>query len=88
MFTTITKEGLPLVRYRTRDLTSLNYQACGCGRTLVRMKKCTGRSDDMMIIRGVNILLRVGADVKLVEHKTIERSEGKAKRVIDKRKLS
>jgi phenylacetate-CoA ligase len=151
VFTTITKEGLPLVRYRTRDLTSLNYQSCGCGRTLVRMKKCTGRSDDMMIIRGVNIFpstiesvlleiseakphylliidrvnnmdvlqvlvevdqqffldrigqleslrqkiknnlettLGIGVDVKLVEHKTIERSEGKAKRVIDRRKLS
>ncbi len=151
VFTTITKEGLPLVRYRTRDLTSLNYQACRCGRTLVRMKKCTGRSDDMMIIRGVNIFpstiesvlleisearphylliidrinnmdvlqvlvevdqqffldrigqleslrqkiknnlettLGISVDVKLVEHKTIERSEGKAKRVIDKRKLN
>jgi phenylacetate-CoA ligase len=150
VFTTITKEGLPLIRYRTRDLTSLNYQQCECGRTLVRMKKCTGRSDDMMIIRGVNIFpstiesvlldisetrphyliiidrinnldvlqvlvevdqqffldrigqleslkqkiknslestLGISVDVKLVEHKTIERSEGKSKRVVDKRKL-
>ncbi len=150
VFTTITKEGLPLLRYRTRDLTSLNYQTCGCGRTLVRMKKCTGRSDDMLIIRGVNlfpsqietVLLNMsetkphymiivdrvnnldtleiwveveqeffmdrisefqnltrkiqhniesatglGVNVKLVEPKTIERSEGKAKRVIDKRKF-
>ena len=149
VFTTITKEGLPLLRYRTRDLTSLNYQICKCGRTLVRMHKCTGRSDDMLIIRGVNlfpsqietVLLNIsetkphyliivdrinnldtlevwveveqeffmdrisefqnltrkiqhsiesatglGVTVKLVEPKTIERSEGKAKRVIDKRK--
>jgi phenylacetate-CoA ligase len=150
VFTTITKEGLPLLRYRTRDLTSLNYTPCKCGRTLVRMKKCTGRSDDMLIIRGVNlfpsqiesVLLEMGEtsahyllivdrennldtlelqveveqrffqdriselqklskkiqsnlestmglsiSVKLVEPKTIERSEGKAKRVIDKRKF-
>lgn len=150
VFTTITKEGLPLLRYRTRDLTSLNYQPCKCGRTLVRMHKCTGRSDDMLIIRGVNlfpsqietVLLNMsetkphyliivdrvnnldtlevwveveqeffmdrisefqsltrkiqhniesatglGVNVKLVEPKTIERSEGKAKRVIDKRKF-
>ncbi|MGF1585483.1 MAG: phenylacetate--CoA ligase family protein [Bacteroidales bacterium] len=151
VFTTITKEGLPLIRYRTRDLTSLNYNVCDCSRTLVRMKKCTGRSDDMMIIRGVNIFpssiesvlldisetkphylliidrvnnmdvlqvlvevdqhffldrigqleslrqrirsslessLGISVDVRLVEHKTIERSEGKARRVIDKRKLT
>jgi phenylacetate-CoA ligase len=150
VFTTITKEGLPLLRYRTRDLTSLNYEPCKCGRTLVRMHKCTGRSDDMLIIRGVNlfpsqietVLLNMsetkphymiivdrvnnldtlevwveveqeffmdrisefqnltkkiqhniesatglGVNVKLVEPKTIERSEGKAKRVIDKRKF-
>ncbi len=55
VFTTITKEGLPLIRYRTRDLTSLNYEKCKCGRTLVRMNKCLGRSDDMLIIRGVNL---------------------------------
>lgn len=150
VFTTVTKEGLPLIRYRTRDLTSLNYEPCACGRTLVRMKKCTGRSDDMLIIRGVNlfpsqietVLLEMNetkphymlvvdrinnldvlqvqveveeqffqdkiselenlrkriahnidcatgltVDVKLVEPKTIERSEGKAKRVIDRRKI-
>lgn len=150
VFTTITKEGLPLLRYRTRDLTSLDYAPCKCGRTLVRMKKCTGRSDDMLIIRGVNLFpsqiesvllemsetsphyllivdrannldtlelqveveqqffldriselqklsrkiqsnlestLGLSIDVKLVEPKTIERSEGKAKRVIDKRKF-
>lgn len=150
VFTTITKEGLPLVRYRTHDISSLNYEKCQCGRTLVRMSKVTGRSDDMLIIRGVNVfpsqienvLLEVGetaphyllivdridnldilevwvemsqdmffdevkkvedlerkikkeidstlginAKIKLVEPKTIERSEGKAKRVIDKRKI-
>ena len=151
VFTTITKEGLPLLRYRTRDLTVLNAEKCKCGRTLVRMKKCHGRSDDMLIIRGVNVfpsqiesvllemketkphyllivdrvnnldilevlvevdeqffsdeikklesltakiqhniesVLGVSAKVKLVEPKTIERSEGKAKRVIDKRNLN
>ncbi len=150
VFTTITKEGLPLIRYRTRDLTSLNYAPCACGRTLVRMAKCTGRSDDMLIIRGVNIFpsqiesvlfemsetkphyhividrvnnldilsvavevdekffldkirqlqeirnkltanlesaLGISVDVKLVEPKTIQRSEGKAVRVTDNRKL-
>jgi phenylacetate-CoA ligase len=150
VFTTVTKEGLPLIRYRTRDLTILHKDVCACGRTLVRMEKCTGRSDDMLIIRGVNVfpsqiesillemsetkphyliivdrinnldtlqvlvevdemyfdrisqlqalsnqirhniesMLGISAEVKLVEPKTIERFEGKAKRVIDKRKLS
>ena len=55
VFTTITKEGLPLIRYRTRDLTQLTFDKCKCGRTLVRMEKCLGRSDDMLIIRGVNL---------------------------------
>jgi phenylacetate-CoA ligase len=150
VFTTVTKEGLPLIRYRTRDLTNLNHSVCRCGRTLVRMEKCTGRSDDMLIIRGVNVfpsqiesilletsglkphyqiivdrihnldvlqvlvevdeqflrdqisqlqqlskkihdsiesILGISVEVKLVEPKTIERSEGKARRVIDKRKL-
>ena len=150
VFTTITKEGLPLIRYRTRDLTRLNYEKCKCGRTLVRMEKCLGRSDDMLIIRGVNLFpsqvesvllemseikphyllivdrinnldtlelkvevdeaffqdkisqlealrqklqtnlenaLGLGIKVTLVEPKMIERSEGKAKRVIDKRKF-
>ncbi len=150
VFTCITKEALPLLRYRTRDLTKLNYEKCSCGRTIVRMQKCLGRSDDMLIIRGVNVFpsqietvllemsetkphyllivdrvnnldilevwvevedqffsdeikkleglknkiqhniesaLGINANVKLVEPKTIERSEGKAKRVIDKRKL-
>lgn len=150
VFTTITKEGLPLLRYRTHDISSLEYGKCDCGRTLVRMSKVTGRTDDMLIIRGVNVfpsqiesvLLELGetaphyklivdrvdnldtmeiwvemtqtmfsdevkhiedlekkikkeventlglsARIKLVEPKSIERSEGKAKRVIDKRKL-
>ena len=151
VFTTITKEGFPLIRYRTRDICSLNYEKCKCGRTHVRMNKPQGRTDDMLIIRGVNVfpsqieevLLHVGNsitpnyqiivdrvnntdtfevlvemseelfsdDVKniertakliseklkatlginpkvtLVNPKSITRSEGKAKRVIDKRKL-
>jgi phenylacetate-CoA ligase len=149
VFTTITKEGLPLIRYRTRDLTRLHYERCRCGRTMVRMEKCLGRSDDMLIIRGVNLFpsqvesvllemseikphyllivdrvnnldtlelqveidesyfqdkisqlqnlrqkiqtnlesaLGLGIKVNLVEPKTLERSEGKSKRVIDKRK--
>ena len=149
VFTCITKEALPLIRYRTRDLTSLDNTPCSCGRTLVRMGRITGRSDDMLIIRGVNVfpsqiesvilkiaevaphyvlivdrvnnldtlevwveakeglftdaikslekiekkitselfsMLGLHVKVKLVEHKTIERSEGKAKRIIDKRK--
>jgi len=150
VFTTVTKEGIPIIRYRTRDLTRLNYAKCKCGRTLVRMEKCTGRSDDMLIIRGVNVFpsqiesvllemsetephyqliierdgsldvlkllveiqeqffsdeireleglrkkitaniqstLGISVNVKLVEPKTLERSTGKAKRVIDKRKI-
>jgi len=150
VFTTITKEGLPLIRYRTRDITALHYDRCRCGRTLVRMEKVIGRTDDMIIIRGVNVFpsqiesvllemgevephyqlivdrvnnldvlevlvevsermfsdevkkleqlekkitkaieetLGISVKVRLVEPKTIERSEGKAKRVIDKRKI-
>ncbi len=150
VFTTVTKEALPLFRYRTKDLTSITYDRCECGRTLARISRFKGRSDDMLIIRGVNVfpsqveaaLLEIGetsphyllivdrinnldilevwveveerffsdeikaledltkkiahvlqtalglaVKVKLVEPKTIERSEGKAKRVIDKRKL-
>ena len=150
VFTTLTKEGLPLIRYRTRDLTRITTGKCKCGRTLVRMDKCLGRSDDMLIIRGVNLFpsqlehvllemsgikphyllivdrinnldtleLKVEVDeaffldkisqleslrktiqenlesslglsikVTLVEPKMIERSEGKSKRVIDKRKF-
>ena len=55
VITTLTKEGQPLIRYRTRDITSLNYVPCKCGRTHVRMQRVTGRSDDMLIIRGVNV---------------------------------
>ncbi len=55
VFTTITKEGLPLLRYRTRDLTSITYETCECGRTLPRISRFKGRSDDMLIIRGVNV---------------------------------
>lgn len=151
VFTTITKEGFPVIRYRTRDICSLNYEKCACGRTHVRMNKPTGRSDDMLIIRGVNVFpsqieevllkvggnvtpnymiivgrenntdtlevqvemsdaffcddvksiekierqireqlrstLGIGAAVTLVNPKSIQRSEGKAKRVIDTRKL-
>lgn len=148
VFTCLTKEGLPLLRYRTRDLTFLNAEVCECGRTMVRMNKCLGRSDDMLIIRGVNVFpsqveavllemsetephyqlvvdrqnnldileiqvevddaffsdeikelealtrkirhniestLGISAKIKLVEPKTLARSEGKAQRVIDKR---
>lgn len=150
VFTTITKEAFPIIRYRTRDITSLNYAPCKCGRTMVRMKKVSGRTDDMLIIRGVNVFpsqiesvlmemsevsphyqlvvdregtldtltvmvevneasfsdevktlqslearitkniretLAVAVKVKLVEPKSIARSEGKAQRVIDKRKV-
>lgn len=55
VFTPATKEAMPLLRYRTRDLTRLHAEPCQCGRTLVRMEKCVGRSDDMLIIRGVNV---------------------------------
>lgn len=150
VITTLTKEALPLLRYRTKDLTSISYDPCPCGRTMARISKFKGRSDDMLIIRGVNVfpsqveaaLLEMGetsphyimivdrvnnldvlevqveveerffsdeikeleklnkkissvlqsalglsVKVTLVEPKTIARSEGKAKRVIDKRKL-
>lgn len=55
VITTLTKEAFPLIRYRTRDITSLDYTPCDCGRTLVRMKRISRRSDDMLIIRGVNV---------------------------------
>ncbi|NBH81939.1 phenylacetate--CoA ligase family protein [bacterium C-53] len=55
VFTTLTKEGLPLIRYRTKDLTSIHYDQCECGRTLARISRFTGRTDDMLIIRGVNV---------------------------------
>jgi phenylacetate-CoA ligase len=150
VFTTLTKEGTPILRYRTRDITYLMREQCGCGRTQVRMHRLLGRTDDMLIVRGVNVFpsqieevllkiedvkphyqilvdrkgqmdsieiqiemtetlfsdeikninanekrieetlygtLNVHSRVKLVEPKSIPRSEGKAKRVIDKRKL-
>jgi phenylacetate-CoA ligase len=148
VITTITKQGIPLIRYRTRDITSLTYEPCICGRTHARISRMSGRSDDMLIIRGVNVfpsqiesilvgiegvephyllivdrnenldtlevqvevderifsdevkilqklskriekeikdMLGVTCTAKLVEPKTIQRSEGKAKRVIDNR---
>lgn len=152
VFTTITKEGFPVIRYRTRDICTLNASPCACGRTHIRMGKPSGRSDDMMIIRGVNVfpsqieevllrvtkgeitpnyqiiidrvnntdtfdlnvemseqlfsddirsvariekqiseqlrsILGIGVKVHLVNPKSIERSEGKAKRLVDKRAL-
>ena len=150
VLTTLTKEAFPMVRYRTRDITSLDYSKCSCGRTQVRMKKTMGRSDDMLIIKGVNVfpsqieevlvaiegcephyqlvverigamdvlevrievteniffdemkrqkaflemiekriesMLGVGVVVKLVEPNCIPRQEGKAARVIDRRKI-
>ena len=150
VFSTITKEGMPMLRYRTHDLCRLNAEKCECGRTLVRMDRILGRTDDMLIIRGVNVFpsqvetvltsisgatphflmvveragttdsleiqveateelfadtvgemqalqkrivesmkstLGLSADIKLVAPKTIPRFEGKARRVIDNRKL-
>ncbi len=150
VFTTLTKEAFPIIRYRTKDITRLLYDECACGRTMVRMDKVTGRTDDMLIIRGVNVfpsqiehvlmgtkgvephyqivvnregnmdtmsvevevsedifsdeiktlenlnkriqmdikdMLGVSCRVKLVEPKSIQRSEGKAQRVIDNRNL-
>ncbi len=55
VLTALTKEAFPMIRYRTRDITSLDYSPCACGRTLVRMRKTMGRSDDMLIIKGVNV---------------------------------
>ena len=149
VFTCITKKAFPLLRYRTRDLCRLTRKQCSCGRTHIRMLKPTGRSDDMMVVKGVNVwpsqieavllnqgyqanyqivvdrisnkdtievqvemtpemvqdntlsvqvreknlvsglksMLGIGVNVKVVEPKTITRSEGKAVRVIDKRNL-
>jgi phenylacetate-CoA ligase len=151
VFTTLTKEGTPLLRYRTRDITYFITEPCSCGRTTLRMHRLFGRTDDMLIIRGVNVFpsqiehalfeiegtepqyvivvsrgeshldevelqvevnkeffsdetrnleglrtriegvmkskLQIGLKVKLVEPKTIERSIGKAKRVIDNRNI-
>lgn len=150
VFTTITKTGMPMLRYRTHDICTLNDEKCACGRTFARMGRITGRTDDMLIIRGVNVfpsqiesvlvgvdgvapfymlivdrvnnsdtlevqvemteqmfsdtvgqienvrkyitdqiksVVGIAAKVKLVAPKSIPRSEGKAKRVIDNRKL-
>ncbi len=150
VFTTLTKEAFPVIRYRTKDISRMIAEPCSCGRTFYRMERITGRTDDMLIIRGVNVfpsqiehvlmsiegvephyllivsregsldvvevqvevsedifsdevkvleklgkniereikdLLGISCKVKLVEPKTIQRSEGKAKRVIDNRKL-
>ncbi len=72
VFTTLTKEGIPLLRYNTRDLSTLNRETCSCGRTSVRMKKITGRSDDMLIIRGVNLF------PSQIEHVLLEMGETSA----------
>lgn len=72
VFTTLTKEGIPLLRYNTRDLSTLNREKCECGRTTVRMKKITGRSDDMLIIRGVNLF------PSQIEHVLLEMGETSA----------
>ncbi len=148
VLTTLTKEGIPMLRYRTKDITELDPEVCTCGRSNVRMKKVKGRTDDMLIIRGVNVfpsqiesvlvgmknigphyqivvtkegfmdkievqvelgdanildkyrdlekieanirhnmktVLQIDAKVKLVEPKTLERTTGKSKRVIDLR---
>jgi phenylacetate-CoA ligase len=150
VFTTLTKEAMPLIRYRTRDITRIIDKPCICGRTSVRMEKIMGRSDDMLIIRGVNVfpsqiesvlvstegilphyqiivdrvknldsikilveveeelfsdeikklqlltekiendlksIIGLSCDVKLVPARTLQRFDGKAKRVIDKRVL-
>jgi len=72
VFTTLTKEGIPLLRYNTRDLSTLSRETCECGRTSVRMKKITGRSDDMLIIRGVNLF------PSQIEHVLLELGETSA----------
>ncbi|AEG59027.1 phenylacetate--CoA ligase family protein [Desulforamulus ruminis] len=150
VFTTLTKEGFPVIRYRTRDISALYPEKCACGRTHIRMERITGRTDDMLIIRGVNVfpsqiesvllefgetephyllvvdrkaamddleiqvelsssmfsdkiaglevlerrlrerilsVLGISAKIKLVEPKSLPRSEGKAKRIIDKREI-
>ena len=136
VFTSLDKEGFPLLRYRTKDICILTREPCSCGRTHIKMTKPLGRSDDMMIIRGVNVfpsqietvllkegytpnyqifvecsperfsdkvsemqtserdlalamrqMLGINPKIHLVAPKSIERSEGKAVRVIDKRKL-
>lgn len=82
LVTTLTKEGIPLLRYRTRDITKLNYDTCKCGRTGVRMDKVKGRSDDMLKIRGVNVFpsqiesVLVGMDGVGPHYQLVVRREG------------
>lgn len=81
VITTLTKEGIPLIRYRTRDITSLCDTPCECGRTMRRLKRITGRSDDMLIIRGVNVfpsqieseLIKMGDKISPHYHITVDR---------------
>lgn len=69
VITTITKEGIPMLRYRTKDISRLNYEQCGCGRTFVRMDKIKGRSDDMLKIRGVNVFpSQIESVLVIMEH--------------------
>ena len=84
VLTCLTKEGMPMIRYRTRDLCSLDYTPCACGRTLARMSKVKGRSDDMLIIRGVNVfpsqveavLLSLGdPEISLHYHLIVDRKD-------------
>ncbi len=84
VFTTLTKEGLPLIRYRTRDRTALHREPCACGRTVARMDKVLGRTDDMLIVRGVNVF------PSQVEHVLLEFRELEPQYVIyvDRRKDS
>ena len=82
LVTTLTKEGIPLLRYRTRDITKLNYEPCKCGRTHARMEKVQGRSDDMLKIRGVNIFpsqiesVLIGMDQVSPHYQLVVRREG------------
>jgi phenylacetate-CoA ligase len=82
VFTTLTKEAFPVIRYRTKDICRLFYETCRCGRTLVRMDKVTGRSDDMLIIRGVNVFpsqiehVLVGTDGVEPHYRIIVEREG------------
>lgn len=85
VITTITKEGIPMIRYRTRDITTLMPETCACGRTHVRMKRIVGRSDDMLIIRGVNVfpsqietvIMNVGKSIEPHYQLIVERVEGR-----------
>jgi phenylacetate-CoA ligase len=82
VFTALTKEAFPVIRYRTKDICRLFYETCRCGRTLVRMDKVTGRSDDMLIIRGVNVFpsqiehVLVGTDGVEPHYRIIVEREG------------